>query len=109
MTNSGVGVANCASSLAPTNSNNGMEFSLQHEAARIENYQEQLVNLLSHEGSAERYQSMDGQRQMDIEFANNGHGLEDHLFDEPNLNSLEKLLSGIEQEAFFNHPYFTHA
>lgn len=109
MTNPSVGVADCGSSVVLTNSNNGIEFSLQQDATRIQNDQDQLANLLSPEGCTRVYQSLEGQRQMDIEFANNALGMEDHLFGDSNLNALEKLIYGIDQEAFLSHPWFNHA
>ncbi|KAF7816408.1 LOB domain-containing protein 33 [Senna tora] len=81
MANSSVGAAGCGSFLAPTNSNNGIELpNLQNDDTRIQNYHDQAF------------------------------GLENQLFGESNLNTLEKLLYGIDQEvSFLNHPWFNQA
>lgn len=102
MTNSGVGVAGYESSLPPTNSNiNGLELSSwENETTRLQNHHDQLANLISQEGSASIYQNLDDQMQMDIDFTNNYPlGVEDHLFGEFNLTTLEELLYEVDQNA----------
>lgn len=111
MANSTVDVVNCGSVQAPMNSNNGLHSLLQNDATRTQYYQNQLTNLLSHEGSATAtatataYQSFDSV--MDIELPN-AHGPQEPLFGDSNSNPSEKFLSGIDQEVFMSHPWFKH-
>ena len=106
MENSTVGFVNCGSVRAPMDSNSGIQYPLQDDAAtRTQCYQNQMTNLLSNEGSATVHQSFGSQ--MDIE-PPNAHGPEEPLFDDSNSNPLEKFLSGIDQDGFMNHPWFKH-
>ncbi|KAI4307600.1 hypothetical protein L6164_030773 [Bauhinia variegata] len=68
--------------------------------------QNQLANMLSSEGNATIYQSLD--EQIGIEFPQALGDLEDHLFGESNPIPLENLVSGIDQEVFANHPWFNY-
>lgn len=101
-------VVNCSSVQAPMDSNNGMQYLLQHDATnRTQYYHTQLANFLSQEVSATLCcQGFDSN--MDTELPNIAHGLEEPLFGDSNSNPLEKFLSGIDQEGFMNHPWFKH-
>lgn len=103
--NSTLGVAGYGGSFQAQTSRppNGVEYSWQQDATSTQFYHDQLANLLSHHGSAEAYRGLE--RQVNLEFPNMLQ-LEDQVFEESDPNSLEKLLSGIDQEVFMNHPWY---
>ncbi|KAI9078324.1 hypothetical protein K1719_039700 [Acacia pycnantha] len=98
MANSPVGAAiSGGSSQASTSRNtDGIDFSWQQDVTNTQLYQTQLSTLLSHQASAAAaYQGLEGQVNWDFPDALQ---FEDHVFDESDTNSLEKLLSGIDQQ-----------
>ncbi|KAF7831052.1 LOB domain-containing protein 33 [Senna tora] len=104
MANSTAGVASCSSSYQPPTSrnSNGREFSWEQDQKSIEFYQNQLANLVSQQGSVSDYQGMESH--VNTEFPN-AFQLEDQLFEDSDPNPFEKLLLGIDQEVFMNHPW----
>ncbi|CAL0315729.1 unnamed protein product [Lupinus luteus] len=108
MANSTVGVLNCGSVQAPMKSNNEIHYILQNDANRAQYCQNQLADVLSHEGSSATIYHQSCDSIVNIELSN-AHGLQDSsLFGDSNSNPLEKFLSGIDQEVFMNHPWFKH-
>lgn len=80
----------------------GIEFSWQQDVINTQLYQTQLSTLLSHQASAAAaYQGLEGHVNLDFPDAIQ---FEDLVLDEPDPNSLEKLLSGIDQQVFVNYP-----
>lgn len=108
--NSFVSSVDCGGVQVPVNLNSEIQYLLQHDHATIRTpyHQNQLANFLSsQEGSASVvYQSVNSQ--METEFPNNAHALQEPLFGDFNSNPFEKFLSGIDQEVFVHHPWFKH-
>ncbi|XP_028776184.1 LOB domain-containing protein 29-like [Neltuma alba] len=103
MANSPVGAAiSGGSSQASTSRNtDGIDFTWQQDASNTQLYHNQLSTLFSHQESGVAYQGLEGQ--VNLGFPDTLQ-FEDHVFDESDPNSLEKLLSGIDQQVFINHP-----